>query len=487
MQPSKDNVTLSLVSHTNVGKTTLARTLLRRDVGVIADAPHVTARNDRHTMMETSDGAELILWDTPGFGDSAQLLRLLKDVPRPTGWMLEQTFDELAQKPLWCGQQAIRNITESADVVLYLVNASEAPEDAGYIDPEMQILEWLSKPVVVLLNQTGLRRSPNLERDEETRWNEHLQRFPVVKFVMGLDAFARCWVQEDQLLDVIAGVLPFGKRKLLERLREEWRKENREVFTSAMDVLATQLAEAATDREEIPTSSFFNKIRERALKPFGHSPGPDLQSAAMDKLAIRLRESSRAALEKIVRLHKLDAGSIDKIETRLAADFSLDQPVDEGVSAIIGGVVSGAVGGVGIDLLTHGLSFGSGAIIGGVLGAFGAKAVARGYNLVRGGRISYFRWSLKVYSGLVEYAILRYLAVAHYGRGRGPFVESDLPSHWKQEVDQELATNAEELRAIWELARKPEAHSRVSKRTGRLLKAIIERLLKKLYPQCSFD
>ena len=35
-------VSLSLVSHTNAGKTTLARTLLGRDIGEVRDAPHVT-------------------------------------------------------------------------------------------------------------------------------------------------------------------------------------------------------------------------------------------------------------------------------------------------------------------------------------------------------------------------------------------------------------------------------------------------------------
>ena len=37
---------LSLVSHTNIGKTTLARTLLMRDVGEIADRAHVTETTD---------------------------------------------------------------------------------------------------------------------------------------------------------------------------------------------------------------------------------------------------------------------------------------------------------------------------------------------------------------------------------------------------------------------------------------------------------
>ena len=36
-------ITLSLISHTNVGKTTLTRTLLRRDVGEVRDAAPVTA------------------------------------------------------------------------------------------------------------------------------------------------------------------------------------------------------------------------------------------------------------------------------------------------------------------------------------------------------------------------------------------------------------------------------------------------------------
>ena len=41
---------LSLVSHTNIGKTTLARTLLMRDVGEIADRAHVTETTDDYLL-----------------------------------------------------------------------------------------------------------------------------------------------------------------------------------------------------------------------------------------------------------------------------------------------------------------------------------------------------------------------------------------------------------------------------------------------------
>ena len=41
-------IALSLVSHTNVGKTTLARTLLGRDIGEVRDAAHVTEAAETH-------------------------------------------------------------------------------------------------------------------------------------------------------------------------------------------------------------------------------------------------------------------------------------------------------------------------------------------------------------------------------------------------------------------------------------------------------
>jgi predicted GTPase len=65
VRDASDIVTLSLISHTNAGKTTLARTLLRQDVGEVRDAPHVTLFNESHTLLETG-GFMLRLWDTPG-------------------------------------------------------------------------------------------------------------------------------------------------------------------------------------------------------------------------------------------------------------------------------------------------------------------------------------------------------------------------------------------------------------------------------------
>ena len=56
------DVTLSLISHTNVGKTTLARTLLRRDVGEVLDQAHVTEEAESFTLIEAGDD-RLVAWD----------------------------------------------------------------------------------------------------------------------------------------------------------------------------------------------------------------------------------------------------------------------------------------------------------------------------------------------------------------------------------------------------------------------------------------
>ena len=124
---------LSLVSHTNVGKTTLARTLLKMDNGEIGDRPHVTALSEPHVLIQDSQSASLTLWDTPGFGDSVRLARRLSQRGNPIGWFLAEVWDRWMSRPLWSSQQAMKNVREQADVVLYLVNASESPAAVAYV------------------------------------------------------------------------------------------------------------------------------------------------------------------------------------------------------------------------------------------------------------------------------------------------------------------------------------------------------------------
>ena len=193
-------VALSLVSHTNVGKTTLMRTLLRRDIGEVADRAHVTEAAEAHVLAETPQGDVLRLWDTPGFGDSVRLLKRLRNSGNPIGWLQTQVWDRLTDRPFFCTQEALRTVRDHSDVVLYLVNASEDPKSAGYVAAELEILRWLGRPVLLLLNQTGPTRGRAADLADEAAWSRHLEDYVPSRSAVALDAFARCWVQEDRLL-----------------------------------------------------------------------------------------------------------------------------------------------------------------------------------------------------------------------------------------------------------------------------------------------
>ena len=213
---------LSLVSHTNIGKTTLARTLLSRDIGEVADRAHVTETTDDYVLARSPEGCELILWDTPGFGNSVALAKRLEGRSNPVGWFLAEVWDRVANKTQWLNQKAIKHIREISDVVLYLVNATELPDTAPYVTAEMKILEWIGKPVIVLLNQMGEPKAPEAEQAEIDRWKSAMSSYPIVSDVLPMDAFARCWVQEFVLFDAIGKVLPEELQSTYEGLREVW-------------------------------------------------------------------------------------------------------------------------------------------------------------------------------------------------------------------------------------------------------------------------
>jgi len=483
LNDSNRTITLSLISHTNVGKTTLARTLLKKDIGIVRDDTHVTDTNESFVMLETNDGFILRLWDTPGFGNSVKLLKRLKSIPKPTGWFANEVWDQIDDRANWCNQQALRNVREEADVVLYLVNAAEDPVEAGYVDCEMQILDWLSKPVIVLLNQTGPPREAAVEASEEKLWENHLQRFEVVKFVMSLDAFARCWIQENLLMKTIEGVLPFAKRNSFDKIWKTWASNNNSVFERSMDFLAKQITIACCDREHVSQKSIWELAQYKVSIPGMSANNKREKEEAMRKLAERLEREVNCSLREIIQLHQLKGNAATEILQRLSSDYLSNKPVNESISAIVGGFFTGAISGVSADFLAGGLTFGGGAVVGGIIGAVGAAGLARGYNFFRGDNDSFIRWSLPLFQELFKSALLRYLAVAHFGRGRGEYTESEYPEFWKSSVQQIVHDRQKETKALWQAGKHETNTSMITLQTKELVTNMMRQLLKEFYSE----
>ena len=480
-------VDLTLISHTNVGKTTLARTLLRRDIGEVGDRPHVTDLAESDVLMETVEGDSLVLWDTPGFGDSARLLRRLQQAGQPVGWFLSQVWDRIADRPFWCGQQAIRNARDSSDVILYVANASEQPSSTAYVDIEMRILEWLGKPVLLLLNQLGPPRASAHLQTELKQWEALAGHHPCVQAVLPFDAFARCWVQEGTLLDHVQRVLPAGKQAAFARLREAWKQRNLTVFEHSMQALAHQVAVIAIDSEPIVDLDLRGKTRAwiGSLTGGVEREAAELQ-LAQSALATRLDAEVRAATKELVRLHGLSGNATEEVLQRLGQQFSVRRSADADKATVIGGLVSGALGGLAADLGAGGLTFGAGALIGGVLGAFGARGIARAYNLARGSQDGTVRWSDVFLESRLAAALMRYLAVAHFGRGRGVFVAGLAPAHWQETVNEVVQMRRTQLQSVWAIARASEADGSNTDATAAALLPIVaacgREVLGQLYP-----
>jgi len=479
-----DTINLSLVSHTNVGKTTLMRTLTRQDIGEVADRPHVTEEAESYVLIDTPQGDALRLWDTPGFGDSARLLKRLRANANPIGWLLTQVWDRFADRPFFCSQRAVRNVRDESDVVLYLVNAAEEPSSAGYVEKEIEILGWIGKPVVVLLNQMGPARGKEAEAAEEALWTRHLAAHVGSREAIALDAFARCWVQEDRLLGVVSRVLPEEKRQSFARLQRAWRKRNVEVFDAAMHSIAAQLAAVVTDMETVGKQSFPQRAWRWLASVATDQSKPDpVTDRAMNALASRLDRAVRDNTDRLITLHGLSGRAKEDILARLAGQFEVEKPMDVATSGAVGGMLSGALGGLAADLASGGLTVGAGALIGGIVGALGAGGVARAYNLARGTEDGRVRWSEEFLTERFSAAILRYLAVAHYGRGRGDWIESEYPAHWRPLASEAASQHRGALQTIWDASEGRASAAAVAEQLTPLVTNAAREVLERLYPE----
>jgi len=481
------SVTLSLISHTNVGKTTLARTLLRRDVGEVRDQAHVTDRSERYILAEV-DGAQLVLWDTPGLGNTVRLMGRVRGQSSPIGWLLSQVWDRLADRPFWSTQQAIKNARDEADAVLYLVNATEEPSQAAYVSSELELLTWIGRPVLVVLNQTGpalpmLAGEPGAAEASrlERIWRDHAASWPIVRDVLALDAFSRCWVQESVLFMRLLPLLPMEKHPTLEGCAAVWRERSLVVLRQAVERMASYLVATAADREVMatPRPGVFGRIAAFA---------PAAGRRAMRQLRERLETRTRQLVDALVADHGLDGHSRLKLHERLEHFVVIgDEWLTPGKGAIVGGAVSGALGGLAADAAAAGLTFGGGAVLGAILGALGGAGLAAGYRLVQGEREPGVSWAPAFLSDLSRQTLLRYLAIAHFGRGRGGYEDFELPSRWAELVDEIEAAYEPNLAEIWALGARtdPAALSEAKFRLLPLLETLTTAVLARGYPDAA--
>jgi hypothetical protein len=284
-------------------------------------------------------------------------------------------------------------------------------------------------------------------------------------------------VQEIVLWRAVVKALPELEGAAMDGFIETWQLSNRRLLQRGVERMALALADIANDAEPVTRTSLFDRFVTPTLKRLKSS-----EKQSMQRLAERLSAILSATTTSLIHLHGLSGEAAKKIESRFDDDFAFQRPVDKSVVGTIGGFVTGAASGLTADLLAGGLTFGGGALVGGLVGAVGGTAAAHGYNLVKGEKEPEVRWSPEFLQSAFRALILRYLAVAHFGRGRGNYNEGECPAFWNEQVNAIVEPREDRIKALQPSGGKNDRDPLLVTQFESLVSEVLVATLSKLYP-----
>ncbi|PBQ02831.1 GTPase SAR1 [Pseudomonas congelans] len=377
-------IKLAVVGHTNVGKTSLLRTLTG-DVsfGEVSHRPSTTRHVEGARL--SVDGEALVeLYDTPGLEDAIALLDYLERLDRPgerldgparlarflEGSEARQRFEQEAK--------VMRQLLDS-DAGLYVIDARE-PVLAKYRD-ELAVLASCGKPLLPVLNFVSA------QQHREPEWREALSRLGLHALVR-FDSVAPPEDGGRRLYESLELLLE-SARPRLERLIDDQEKQRTAKRHSAARLIAELLIDSAACRRSVETTA-------------------DQEQQAVEALRKAVRQREQQCVEALLKLYafrKDDVSSSDLplMDGRWGDDLFNPETLKLMGVRVGGGVAAGAAAGAGVDLMVGGVTLGAAALVGAIAG--GALSTARSY----GGRLlGKFKGRREL---TVDDAVLRLLAL----------------------------------------------------------------------------
>lgn len=405
---------IALASHTNIGKTSLARTLLKRDVGEVKNEKHVTRSRSSYFLLK-SDRLRVRLWDTPGFGDlrSNQELRSKND-----------RFEYALE------QEAIQTLKEEADVIFYLVPARPSDKQKQQVKNEIQIISCSNIPIVIMINRLydGLNLEPNtlenslLHLKQEVRlfWERFFQEEALskqIKSVLILDAFERSYQDEQAIFQTLSNLDLKDKMHLSASALQLWEHNLDHLF----EALASSLSQSVQKLLKLSVVVSSNSKKDRKL-------GQEILTKSSEQLV-------KAVLDEVLDHIGLE-GQLREEIFKESLESSVQQPgrnERRKWGAIIGGAISGLGTGVAADIMSGGLSLGGGMIVGAVLGAIGGMGVVEGYDYINEAERE-LGLSLAAVYLIHEKVMLFTISASTHGRAQGIYQQQPLTESNLQQV-----------------------------------------------------
>ena len=252
-----------------------------------------------------------------------------------------------------------------------------------------------------------------------------------------MDAFARCWVQEYSLFDAVGDALPDNLKAAFAELKNEWLTGRRAAYDQSTAALSRFMNDRVNDTEVVTVIPLAKR-----LKLFGKSvglfksktPAPDT-SDAQKTLSQKADEAFQDLAQELLSINGL-SGTVEPqtLFARMETVWTPRAKVSGTKAGLAGAIGAGAAGGRSADIAAGGLTFGAGALIGAVVGAVGAMSAAGSYNKKKNADGAVVTWSDTALTRFLAQSLLLYLAVAHFGRGRGVWEENEAPAVWQETV-----------------------------------------------------
>ncbi|XKM14619.1 GTPase/DUF3482 domain-containing protein [Orbaceae bacterium ac157xtp] len=344
---NKKQLNLAVVGHTNVGKTSLLRTLTRdSQLGVISNKPGTTTHIEQITF-DLDNQNKIVFYDTPGLEDSIALYdyiqNLNQDDFRRIGVEKLKRFLSSPESSLQFEQEAkvIRQLLQS-DIAIYVIDVRE-PTLPKYND-ELAILALGDKPVLAVLNYTA---TPQKYEEEWKKLLSQVGIHAIVRF----DAMFPSINGEERLYQSLSLLVEEAK-EILDLWQQKIAQLRQNRIESATQIVAETLVDVTAYRENAKE---------------------DIEQVAQ-KMQNKVRQREQQAIKELLKLYQfsIEQQSLDElpiIEGRFESDLFNPEALKLMGIQLTKGAISGAMLGAGIDLAVGGITLGSAALIGATLGS----------------------------------------------------------------------------------------------------------------------
>ena len=296
--------------------------------------------------------------------------------------------------------------------------------------------------------------------------------------VLGFHSFAKCWVQDPILLAALARSMPSHKKESFARLADAWLKRSHALFAESMQLIATQLRDAAREVEEVRSALPYVK---RLISTIDRQADTQARKDAMAAVAGRLQRAMRRTHAQLLRLHGIDDAKGVLLEHPLKEKFDVQAPIDAR-EAGFAGAATGAASGASIDLVTGGMTLGAAAALGALIGGGAAFAGAAWKNRATPAGTTLVQLSDDMLQAMTAAALLRYLAVAHFDRSTNGVVSSEIAALWESRVAAAVEAKKDSLIRFWVEARTPQGKPQTTGTLDDELQKTLRPVLDELYP-----